>query len=89
MTLIWTDNAKEDYAELLLYVEAQYGLNAAIKLFDKVEKTITTIAAFPKIFPFSAALNGRKAVVTKQTTIIYLIADKKIFIVRLADSRMV
>ena len=86
--IIWTQAAREDYSELLIYVEKTYGSKAAEKLFDKVEKTLQNISAFPRLFPKSKKINGFKAVVTKQTSIIYLIGDSEVFIVRFKDNRM-
>jgi len=66
----------------LSFTENNYGTDAAVKLLDKVEKTIFIN------FPFSKKLNGHKAVITKRMSMIYLVGDKEVFITQFRDNRM-
>lgn len=87
-TIKWTKQAREDYANILSFTESTYGTDTAIKLLDKVEKTILRIQQFPFIFPFSKKLNGHRAVITKQISVIYFVGDTEVFITQFRDNRM-
>lgn len=87
-TIKWTKKAREDYAETLTVIEQNYGRNSALKLLEKVEKTILRIKRFPRIYPFSEKLNAHRAVVSKQVSVIYFVGDTEIFIARIRDNRM-
>jgi plasmid stabilization system protein ParE len=86
--LVWSPNAKEEYAQLLKYIEQWYGTNAALHFLEQVDKIIGSIEIFPYAFPTSHKVpNFRKAVITKQASIFYKINNKTIEILHFWDNR--
>ncbi|MCB9039339.1 MAG: type II toxin-antitoxin system RelE/ParE family toxin [Lewinellaceae bacterium] len=79
LPVIWAPSAKDDYAALLEYVEQHFGLDAALELLDTTEKLLEEIAAFPNMFPPSDTRKDiRKAVISKQTSLFYRIAQDQV-----------
>lgn len=86
--IIWTAVAKEDYANLLEYLENNYNTNTAVKFLDKVESIIERIATFPLMYPaIPKRKNIRRAVITKQISLVYSIHEKEIWLIELYDNR--
>jgi len=47
----WTPEANEDYIDIIKYVEAVWGLNAALNFMEKTDEIIEVLEIFPKSFP--------------------------------------
>lgn len=81
----WTTTARADYASLLKQIEDTYGLETVL---EKSEEVIDTIEQFPDGFQkFEHDLNLRRAVISKQTSIIYRIRQTDIQILYFWDNR--
>ncbi|MCB9302901.1 MAG: type II toxin-antitoxin system RelE/ParE family toxin [Lewinellaceae bacterium] len=88
LPIIWAPSAKDEYAALLEYVEGNFGLDAALELLDTTEKLLEGIAAFPGMFPASEKRKDiRKAVVSRQTSLLYRIFQDQIQILHVWDNR--
>ena len=88
LPVIWSATARSDYADLLKYVEKNYGIDAALKILDKVEELVEAIETFPQGFPESKEKpNFRKAVITKQTSLIYRVSDLDVLLLYFWDNR--
>jgi len=87
LPVAWSPIAKEEYAEALKYVDESFGADAALKLLDDTEKTIDNIAQFPEIYPLSIKMNVRKAVVSRQSSVLYRITPSEIQILHFWDNR--
>ena len=70
LKVIWSPASKEEYADILGYVEDNFGENTALKLLDKTDAVIVGIAIFPSMFPASKERKDvRKAVITKYLSV--------------------
>lgn len=88
LPVIWSPAAKEDFAVLLEYLEANFGTDAALKMLDKTEAVLEHIAAFPQLYPSSAANpDVRKAVLTEQTSLLYRVTGTQIQLLHFWDNR--
>ncbi|MEN0047751.1 MAG: type II toxin-antitoxin system RelE/ParE family toxin [Bacteroidota bacterium] len=88
MNIVWSPASKDEYAELLSYIESELGLEAALKFLDKTEMVIKTIETFPLSFPTSEVKPEiRKAVITKQTSLLYRIHKNNIQLLHFWDNR--
>jgi plasmid stabilization system protein ParE len=86
--IIWSLAAKEDFALILEYIEASFGTNSALKMLDKTEATLEKIENFPNSFPVSELRPDiNKAVISKQTSLIYRITDTEIHLLHFWDNR--
>ncbi len=88
LAITWSPNAEEDYAELLAYLDEEYGYELALKFMDKLDSTISNIQRFPKMYPQAKRKRYRKAVLSKQTSLIYSVHDKEIHLVRFESNFM-
>jgi len=61
LKIIWSPASKEEYADILGYVEDNFGITAALKLLDKTDAVIDGIAIFPTMFPVPLHHNYPKA----------------------------
>ena len=88
LPVIWTPNAQSEYADLLNEIEATYGLEVVLKFLDKAEKVVDTIEAYPNSFPlFDIEPTTRKAVITKQTSLIYQVFETETYLLYFWDNR--
>ena len=87
--IFWTDFAKEDYANILTFLQNEFGVDTALKFLDKTEKTVEQIETFPLSFPISD-INPRvrKAVLNKNTSLIYRVNSDEIELLFFGDNRM-
>jgi plasmid stabilization system protein ParE len=86
--IVWPPASKDEYADLLSFVELNHGVDAALKLLEKTDKVLEFIAANPEMFPASDAQKAiRKAVITKQTSLFYRITGQEIQLLHFWDNR--
>ena len=64
-TVYWSPSVKDEYAELLAYIELKHGLDAALKFMDKTDEAVMAIATFPKAGTITTKNDVRKVVITK------------------------
>jgi plasmid stabilization system protein ParE len=88
LPVIWSPASREEYAEILQYVDNEFGTDAALKVMDKIEATVEHIAAFPRAYPFSDIRPDiRKAVISRQTSLLYRITETQIQLLHFWDNR--
>ena len=86
--VVWTDEAIDNLESILDYLDHIWTQHEVDNFKKKLGKKIELIEQNPKIFPVSAYNPRlRKAVLSKQTTIFYEIADHVINLVFLFNSR--
>lgn len=84
----WSPYAKDDLATVLAYVDHRFGVESALSLLNDIETTIGLVAEFPQMYPRSNNRPTiRKAVITKQTSLIYRIKRTEIQILHVWDNR--
>ncbi len=73
---------------LLLFLEAEWSVKVRNNYLKKLTSTLTVISDNPEAFPKSAVRKEiRKAVITKQSSILYLVQDDTILVVTVFDNR--
>lgn len=83
----WSEISKEEYADLLKYLNDDYGVDAAIQFMDKTDEIIRQISQFPFSGQSTRKENVRKVLITKRTSLIYQVTDNMIQILLLWDNR--
>ena len=87
-SVVWSSRAKNDYFEILEYLDKHWNRNVTIRYIERVDTVISTIQASPQLFPTSSDFKKvRRCVVTKHTTLYYRIINDKIQLITLFDSR--
>ena len=86
--VVWTDEAIDNLESILDYLDHIWTQRETDNFKKKLGKKIELIEQNPKIFPVSAYNPRlRKAVLSRQTTIFYEIADHVINLVYLFNSK--
>jgi plasmid stabilization system protein ParE len=87
-TIVWSPIAKDEYAQLLIYIESNFGVEAALEMLDRTNSIIDAISTFPNSFPASETKPSiRKAVITKQTSLLYRVGNNQIQLLHFWDNR--
>lgn len=82
MDIYWSDRSLEDYHENIRYLTFEWSEKVALDFIEKVEETLSLLKQYPKMFPMSDYKKVRKAVITKQITLYYLIQKEHLYLVR-------
>lgn len=87
-SITWSDEANDDYVDLLKYLDAKFGADVALNFMEKVEEFENNISTFPKMYPATKRNEKmRKAAIAKQAVAFYYVGDSGITIVSLIDAR--
>jgi plasmid stabilization system protein ParE len=86
--VIWSDTAKDIYANLISYLVERFGIDAALRVDDTVESLIENISQNQYLCPKSNLdINIRRCTINKRLSMIYNIDEKHIKIVAFYDNR--
>jgi plasmid stabilization system protein ParE len=73
--VVWSPEADRTYIETISNILENWPISSAEKFEQKVEELITHLEYFRHIAPKSKNRNLRKLIVTKQTSLIYIVKD--------------
>lgn len=86
--IIWSDTAKDIYADLITYLVERFGTDAALKVDDAVELLIENISQNKYLCPKSELdINIRRCTINKRLSMIYKVEDNVIKIAAFYDNR--
>lgn len=87
--IIWTDEAIANLENILEYLERRWTEREIKKFKALLSRQLKIIRQKPKLFPSSSLKPElRRAVLSKQTSIYYLVGDRRIHLIYLFDNRM-
>ena len=69
------------------YLNSKWAEKTSKKFLNKLKENIDLIQINPELFPISEFEELRKCVVSKQTTVFFIIEKNKIYIVSVFDTR--
>ncbi len=86
--IFWTKESLTNLDDILEYLNLAWTQKEVAYFKSKLSKQLEIISKFPHLFPASQ-INPelRRAVLSKQTTILYQIEDRRIYIIYLFDTR--
>lgn len=86
--IFWTKESLTNLDDILQFLSFKWTLKEVANFKYKLSKQLEIISKFPYIFPASK-INPtlRKAVLSKQTTVLYQIKSRRIYIIYLFDTR--
>jgi plasmid stabilization system protein ParE len=88
LPVVWSPTAQDEYAEILKFLDAEFGVSSALKMLEKTEEIVQHISNFPRAFPQSILRPDlRRAVVTPQISLFYRIADTQVQVLHFWDNR--
>jgi len=86
--IIWSNLSETDFANILDYLDKNWGYKVAANFIDLTENIINQISLNPKQFPICYKRKKvRKCVLTKHNTIFYRDGKVNIEILRIYDTR--
>jgi len=85
--VVWSRRAKDEFADVLGFIEVQFGPETAADCVLLVEEVIEKIALFPNMFPASGQYNIRRAVVQRNLSIFYRFQRDQVDILKVWDNR--
>lgn len=87
--VIWSDEAISNLEDILDYLNRRWIEREVVQFKLLLTKQIEVLQNFPTLFPTSEIQPQlRKSVLSKQTSILYLIRDENIYLIYLFDNRM-
>lgn len=79
--IIWTNNAVNEFEEILKYLETEWSIKASNNFKSKLSKTLMIIKESPKAFPtFHYNKILRKAYINKRVSMFYRINNNSILL---------
>lgn len=86
--IFWTKESLTNLDDILEYLSSAWTQKEVANFKSKLSKQLEIILKFPHLFPASQVNPDlRKAVLSKQTTILYQIQGRRIYILYLFDTR--
>lgn len=87
-TIVWTENAKEDLKQVLIYLKENWSESATNKFLDIFYQKLDFLGEFPFIGTASEKVTDvRKLVITKQTILFYKIKEHDVILLDFFDTR--
>ncbi len=85
--LIWSDEALSNLKSIITYLEKNWTDKEISKFAKNLDHQINLIAQNPRLFPKVNKSEARKAVLSKQVSIYYVLARREIRILFVFDNR--
>lgn len=86
--IIWSPLAEEDFANILQYLDNNWGSKVALHFVNLTDNFTRQIAIHPALFPLIDNQNSiRKCVITKHNSLYYREEKDQIQILRIYDTR--
>ena len=86
--IIWQDQAVEEFETIQEYIRSKFGEDSMEKFTVRVFEFLDILEKYPSIGPVEFPQRAiRGFVISKQTKILYKVADNKIFLLSFFDNR--
>ncbi|MBI2270580.1 MAG: type II toxin-antitoxin system RelE/ParE family toxin [Bacteroidetes bacterium] len=82
LKIIWSDNAKSDYDENILFLLNKWGLKEAKEFVDEVDFVLDNLPHMAEMFPLSDYKEIRKGLICKQISLLYRVQSDRIELLR-------
>ncbi len=87
LTVKWSEEARIEFERILNFLSNRWTEKEVQQFILKTESFISVIAILPYSYPKSNYRYIRKAVITKQTSVFYLIRNQEIYLISFWDNR--
>jgi len=82
MKIIWSEDALLDYHQNIDYLLVDWSESVALQFVEEVEGVIELIQINPELYPLTDYRGIRKALIRKQITLFYKVAEDNVFLIR-------
>jgi|ERR1035437_7676161 plasmid stabilization system protein ParE len=83
----WTEEAEETFDSIITYLHKKWTVREIQKFIKKVNETLYHISEFPNSFKQSKSKKVRKALLTKQNSLLYRVHPTRIELLSFWDNR--
>ncbi len=87
LTINWSEEAKVEFDQIIAFLSYRWTEKEVQNFILKTESVLKAISLQPYLYPESHYKQIRKAVITKQTSVYYLIREHEIYLVTFWDNR--
>lgn len=87
LPVIWSPASRDEYADLLAYLESEFGLESALNFMDKTDAALDQISSFPESGVPTLKETVRKKTINKQTSVLYQVYEEAIELLHFWDNR--
>ena len=87
LTINWSDGAIADFKQITVFLNKCWLEKEVTEFVLKAESVIKVISIQPYLYPESSFNQLRKAIITKQTSVYYLVQDQEIYLITFWDNR--
>ena len=87
MKVIWSQTAIDTYLHIIDTIFEKWTLKEVLHFQKEVDKLLERLKMHNELCPLSKQLNYRKCVVSEQTSLIYSLTKKDIYLVTFIDNR--
>lgn len=88
LTIRWSKEARTTYEDVLSYLKENWSDKEVKKFIKKTDSILLVISHQPYIFKSSEHKKIRKALVTKQNSLFYIVRESEIYLITFWDNRM-
>ena len=86
--IIWSPSSESDFANILGYIDKNWGNQVAVNFIDLTEDILDQISQNPRQFPICYKRKKiRKCVLTKHNTLFYRESKTNVDLLRIFDTR--
>jgi plasmid stabilization system protein ParE len=85
--LQFSNRSLKEIKNIVEYLNSKWSERTSKKFLNKLKENIDLIQINPELFPISEFEELRKCVVSKQTTVFFIIEKNKVYIVSVFDTR--
>lgn len=87
MKVVWSQTAIDTYLKIVDDIFENWTIKKVVNFQEEVDKLLERLKIYNELCPVSKQLNYRKCVVTEQTSLIYSLTKKDIYLVTFIDNR--
>jgi plasmid stabilization system protein ParE len=87
LEIVWSAEAEKTYLEALEFILKKWNVRVAESFEKKVFDVLHLVSRNSRLHPLSKKKNLRKAVISKQTSLIYYVTKSEIILVAFIDNR--
>lgn len=83
----WTEEAEETFDHIITYLQKKWSAKEVQVFIKKTDQTLHHISKFPNSFKQSRSKKVRKALITKQNSLLYRVRSTRIELLSFWDNR--
>lgn len=83
----WSEEARTTFEQVLDWIRNKWSEKEALNFISKTEKIVQLISLQPHLFSASKHKYIRRAIITRQTSLIYIVLNSEVYLITFWDNR--